>query len=550
VKRLNEADIASASTDGQAAIRLVQQAIERPGGLTFDGIRELRTRINDRLSYDLGEHSVSQRALKALKAGLDEDLRFAVQRAGVAKKGSNGAAAREAFDRANRQASEIFQRRGELERIIGRDGTASPESIAERLLTMASAGRGGDVQRLAQVQSIVGGDAWRDLAGAALRQMGRTPDGLSASRLRTAWEGLSPNGRDILFGRGQLRQRLDALMGTAERTGQLQEALRGGSQGALEDALGPSATAISAMRKQLQKVLGADAMATPEAIVDRLATLATAKAGAGIGRLGQIKLTVSKEAWGELASAVLRQMGRTKDGLSIAALRTAYGNLSAEGRALLFGTGEWRRSLDKIMSVAQQFEFLQRAGNPSGTAKALFTVEAIPLAIAHPFAVLGGIVGNRGFAELLAKPIPAAQLARWVQAYAGAAAKPNPAQLTLLGQASRALAQAAASQGMVPQHVQAGLDDAARQLAQAGGTRADSGQARATARPDLEGNVTYQAMLTKGVHPRNAEMAISSRNPDLIIKMLRNSERFREPGTPAERLLEMRRGMGVAGGVY
>jgi hypothetical protein len=55
-------------------------------------------------------------------------------------------------------------------------------------------------------------------------------------------------------------------------------------------------------------------------------------------------------------------------------------------------------------------------------------------------------------------------------------------------------------------------------------------------------NVTYNALLIKGVHPDNARQVIG--NADLAIRMLRNPEAYREPGTPAERLIEQRAAAG------
>jgi hypothetical protein len=67
-------------------------------------------------------------------------------------------------------------------------------------------------------------------------------------------------------------------------------------------------------------------------------------------------------------------------------------------------------------------------------------------------------------------------------------------------------------------------------------------------RADLASNQTVQALIERGVHPSNAEKAIG--NPQLAAAMLQKPSAYREPGTPATRLIEERCEMGVAGSAY
>ena len=540
------------------AIGLVERAAFSREGLTYAETKQLRTEIGARINGSiLPEAGTSRPALQRLYGALTEDLQSIILRAG-------GKDAEDAFLRANHVARTVSQWREALAGVVGAEGNAPAERVLDRLLTMASARPGADINRLIQARAVItqqgGEEAWHEVASAALRQMGRTGEGLSIARLRTEYSNLSPNGRDLLFGRGTpLRQRLEALMGQAERPERLQAALRTGSQGELEEALIGDAgiRAIAEQRTSLQKVLGREGAASAEGIVDTLTTMAGAGRGADVTRLAQVKSLVGQNAWDDLASAVLRALGRSKDGLSIAQLRTAYEKgLSTDGRNLLF-TGEWRKSLDRIMTVAAAFEKFQRAGNPSGTTRTIVGVGlgfgGVGVAIAHPFMVLGGALGHFGLASLLARPTSAATVSRWMSAYTAAAAKPNNAQLTLLGQASRALADVAAREGVTSNNVQAQLDEAASRL-QPGQQRRDSiGPWHTTMQrePDASrfaGNQTAEALRRHGVHPTNIEAAIG--NAQLAAAMLRNPTDYQEPGTPAMQLIERRRAMGSAvGGV-
>lgn len=223
VKALRDSDVASATRDGQAAINLVREAIARPG-MTYDGIKGLRTSIGNRLSGDIDDSGISNRALQSLYSALSEDLKFVVGRAGTGKKGSNSTQALAAFERANSRASEIFEQRTALTKIIGRQADAPGEAVADRILAMASARRGGDIERIALARRVMDPAAWDDLAGSIVRQMGRHNDEFSLARWHTEYTKLSDAGRTALFGsgRGSHRAALDDIAELAKYAKQLQ----------------------------------------------------------------------------------------------------------------------------------------------------------------------------------------------------------------------------------------------------------------------------------------------------------------------------------------
>lgn len=220
-KALQERDIISASADGQSVIRLVQEAVARRG-MTYEGIRELRTRIGNRLSGDITEHGVSNTALRRLYASLSEDLEFSVARGGVAGGGKDRALA--AFRTANETARTVFGQREALAKIIGRNADANGEAIVDRIRSMAGAARGGDIARIQLARQSMDAAAWDDIAGAIVRNMGQTKDGWSLARWRTDYGKLSDAGRSALFGSGKDSHRasLDRIFALGRFAEQLQ----------------------------------------------------------------------------------------------------------------------------------------------------------------------------------------------------------------------------------------------------------------------------------------------------------------------------------------
>lgn len=215
VNELTNLDTMSASTDGAKVINLVRDAVNRPEGLSYQGLKELRTRIGERVFGDIApEQGTSARALDKLYGALSEDLKFGVQRAGIGKKGSSGAKALEAFEAANAQARETFAIRDKLKSIVGAEADAAPERVFERIVQMAGAKGNADFQKLALAKNAIGNEKWGEVAGAVVRQMGRDADGnFSPARFLTAYGKMSENGKSVLFGRGDesLRGALDDI---------------------------------------------------------------------------------------------------------------------------------------------------------------------------------------------------------------------------------------------------------------------------------------------------------------------------------------------------
>lgn len=191
------------------AVGMVADAIQPGAQLTYDGVKRLRTSVGEAMEGGIIPEGMSKGDLKRIYGALTSDLRNTVTQAG-------GTPALEAFDKANSIQSQISARREALAKIVGTDGNAAPEMVLDRLIGMASGTRGGDLSKLSQARKAIGAEGWNDVAAAAVDKLGRAaPEAdFSGERFLTAWEKMSPFGKQLLFnstGKGNLVQSLDDL---------------------------------------------------------------------------------------------------------------------------------------------------------------------------------------------------------------------------------------------------------------------------------------------------------------------------------------------------
>lgn len=211
---LKARDIESGTRDGQKAIDLVEEALNKPKGLTFAGLKGLRTSIGDRLNGDIVDPGISQKNLNFLFGAASEDMRFGVGR--VAK--GNKSDALGAFDRANTLARDTFAKRQQLGDIVGAKGDATGAEVFGRVLSLASSGAREDTQKLLLAQQTMGRAGWDDVRAGAIARMGLDRDGnFSPARFLTDYgdKKISENGRNILFGQ-DLKPHLDDIRTLAQ----------------------------------------------------------------------------------------------------------------------------------------------------------------------------------------------------------------------------------------------------------------------------------------------------------------------------------------------
>jgi hypothetical protein len=209
------ADIAARRTNanlaGQSkALGEIEQAISAPGGMNYQGIKDLRTAIGEKMNSGILPEGMSGAELKRIYGALTTDLKNVVGAAG----GQRGV---QLFERANALNRTVQGRREALAKIVGVDGNASAEQVFDRVLKLASDKSGGNLSLLAKVRNTAGQD-WDEMASAALARLGRDASGnLTPDRFVTALGGLSEAGKRILFRDPAHRQAVDDIATVAQR---------------------------------------------------------------------------------------------------------------------------------------------------------------------------------------------------------------------------------------------------------------------------------------------------------------------------------------------
>lgn len=216
-------------------------------------------------------------------------------------------------------------------------------------------------------------------------------------RVASIADALESGGRDVRF--GDLR-----ALRTWVREAQKNETLRQGidaaglqrMEGALTDDIitnaeklaGPQAArrlrqADQFYRLGSQRIEGAlqnfvgKGSAAPkagEATYDLIIRAASDKGGADAARLLALKKSLTPEEWGDVSATAIAQMGKPTAGaadlgdFSVSRFVTGYESLSGRGKAALFGTGDLRREIENLVSVASDLKGVERASNASKTA--------------------------------------------------------------------------------------------------------------------------------------------------------------------------------------
>jgi len=242
------------------------------GGISFDGMHTLRQEIGKRLSGAIvAEPGLDKEALKTLYAALTADMEKMA--------GRQGSRARVAWDNAvDLFKKDIVTRRDAIEKVLGETGSASAESVAGTLRTMAGTGKGADFQQLLQIKRTVGESAWDELASAVIADMGRTADGFSVAKFRTAYDKLSTSGKHALFSQSH-KQALDDLALVSTKFAALERL--GNPSGSAR--IGLIATSIptaivSMVMAPTSAALGASGVVAGRFLAKALAKPATAKA--------------------------------------------------------------------------------------------------------------------------------------------------------------------------------------------------------------------------------------------------------------------------------
>lgn len=195
VARLQQEMQASTSQASAPALKLLEEAMSRPEGLSAKGLAELRSEIGRRIEASKVVPDAGEAAYKRLYPALTNDLKETIKAAG-------GDKALSAWNRANREASVVAAKRKRLAQIVGsRDDAISEEKVLERINALANA-KGGNMRNLKLAKEVVGQKAWGNVGAELVNRLGTNPqDGaFSAQRFLTGYGKMSEAGKAELFG--------------------------------------------------------------------------------------------------------------------------------------------------------------------------------------------------------------------------------------------------------------------------------------------------------------------------------------------------------------
>ena len=253
--RIGERRGAARIRGGSKAVDEVAGAIADEQGLTYQGLKDLRSRVGEMLDNPSALPSdMSGAELKQIYGALTDDLRSAVQAAG-------GPKALAAWEKANASAASIAKEREALNRLLG---AKNDEGLFDRLIATAGSTSRADQKQLLRARAAVSDETWNEVAGAVVAKLGRGPDdAFSPDRFVTAYGKLSTNGKNALFnGRPELRQALDDIAEVSTRFKKLKEYANPSGTGQSMMSGGLAAWAISEPVSALSTVVGGRALAS------------------------------------------------------------------------------------------------------------------------------------------------------------------------------------------------------------------------------------------------------------------------------------------------
>lgn len=174
------------------AVDTVAEATRQPNGLTFDGIKGLRTHIGEMLDSGTFPEGMSEHELRGIYAGLSKDLRAAALNAG-------GPRAVAALERANELNKQVSDWKEGIKKVLGPD-SRSGEGVAGAIIRAASNGASADLETLAKARSAVPKEVWQDIASTAVSKLGTSRNGeWTPAAFVTDFRKLSDRGKALLF---------------------------------------------------------------------------------------------------------------------------------------------------------------------------------------------------------------------------------------------------------------------------------------------------------------------------------------------------------------
>ena len=203
---------AAAISQPSEAVKRIEEAVTKPGGLSYEGTKTLRSYIGEMLDGRSPlPADISQSELKQIYGSLSGDLRSVAQAAG-------GEKALRAFERANTYTKLASQRSERLASILG---AKSDEGVFDRIVAMAGSNSRADIDLLKKARKSVDPMTWDELASGVISRMGRDAEGaFSPDRFVTAYGKLRPDAKNLLFsstGKSDTAKALDDIATVSSR---------------------------------------------------------------------------------------------------------------------------------------------------------------------------------------------------------------------------------------------------------------------------------------------------------------------------------------------
>lgn len=183
----------AAITAPSDAVKRIEEAVTRPDGLNYSGVKDLRSYIGELMNSSVLPADLSKSELKQIYGALTEDYRNITAASG-------GQRAKDALIRADRIFQTISQRRESLAKIVGENGDAAGEAIFGKIKALASTGARADAVTLQQARKAAGPEAWNEIASAVIGTIGKNRKGeWNPNIFLNEFAKLSDAGKQTLF---------------------------------------------------------------------------------------------------------------------------------------------------------------------------------------------------------------------------------------------------------------------------------------------------------------------------------------------------------------
>lgn len=285
------------------AIKMIQDAATDPQGLTYEGMKTLRTKLGEALENPTDILKPALPEIRRLYGAVTNDLRNAVRANG-------GKDALKAFDEANKLNIESQKAREQLLKITGQTtASKSAEGVFDTLYKMAGSKAGSDIEKLKLAKETLPFDVWNSISRGMIDHMGTSPktNAFEPNALFGNYARLSDEGKDLLFGTSGsvLRNAMDDLATVGTRINRLNAIAA--PEGGAERKLATAAEIIGAV---LHPIKTAGFVGTGRIFANLMSEPATAESVARWARAYEMFASKPSKATASAFNAYSRALGQ------------------------------------------------------------------------------------------------------------------------------------------------------------------------------------------------------------------------------------------------